>query len=303
MTRASSLVVEGKPTLLDGAWGTELQVEGLAPGACPDALNLDAPALVRRVALRYVEAGSQVILTNTFGSNAVALARYGLAHRAAELSRLGVAISRQAAEGRARVFASVGPSGKMFNLGEVSLPELTSAFTEQIEALAQAGAEALVFETFTDLEELSVAVKLGRETGLPVVACMVFDAGKHRDRTTMGVSLEQAVTRLSELGVDVLGANCGRGVEGFLCLCQRLRQLTPKPLWFKPNAGLPVERDGKLVYATSVEAFADGLLALVAEGASFVGGCCGTSPEFIAALASRLELACPPHAGESETEQ
>ncbi len=287
MTQAALLAGQS-PLLLDGAWGTELQALGLLPGACPDALNLASPELVGRVAHRYVEAGSQIILTNTFGSNALVLARYDLAHRVAELNRRGVAISKEAALGHARVFASVGPSGKLFSMGEVSPQELTRAFAEQTEALAEAGAEALVFETFTDLEELSVAVQIGRKTGLPVVACMVFDAGKNGDRTSMGVRLEHAVTRLSELDVEVLGVNCGRGVEGFLPLCERLRQLTDKPLWFKPNAGLPVEREGTISYGTSVDAFADGLIALVAGGAAFVGGCCGTNPEFIAAVAKRL---------------
>lgn len=282
-----NLIAAG-PVLTDGAWGTQLQARGLAIGEFPDAWNLTHPDRVSEVARAYVAAGSRVILTNTFGANRIRLMENSLAERVMEINQRGVEISRAAAEGRAAVFASMGPSGKLILSGEVTAKELQSAFAEQARALAQGGADALVVETMSDLLEAELAVAAARTTGLPVVACMVFDSGKNRDRTMMGITPEHAARALSAAGADVIGANCGQGIAGFLPLCQRLRAATSLPIWIKPNAGLPQLVAGRTVYAGTPEAFADRVPALIAAGASFIGGCCGTSPDFIAAIGRRL---------------
>src|ERR1035441_2394334 len=164
--------------ITDGAWGTELQAHGLALGDFPDAWNLTHPERVLEVARAYVEAGSQVILTNTFGANRLRLGENGAADQTAEINVRGVEISREAAQGRARVFASIGPTGKLLMSGEVTPEELRGAFAEQAQALAKARPDGLVVETMSDLEEAKLAVSAARETGLPVVACMVFDSGR-----------------------------------------------------------------------------------------------------------------------------
>jgi methionine synthase I (cobalamin-dependent) len=276
------LVAEA-PVVTDGAWGTELLARGLAASACADEWNLSHPDLVEQVARGYVEAGSRVLLTNTFRANRLALRAHGLADRTAEINRAGVAISRRAAGGAALVFASLGPSGRRLPTGEVGEGELREAFAEQARALADAGADALVLETFSDLGEARVAVGAARETGLPVVACLVFDSGKDP-----GPTPEQAAETLTAAGADVIGANCGRGVAGFVPVCRRLRAGTDLPIWVKANAGLPRIVEGRLVYPVTPDEWAGHGPALRDAGASFLGGCCGTTPAFIRALRRAL---------------
>ena len=272
------------PVVTDGAWGTELQARGLELGEFPDLWNLTHPERVTEVARAYVQAGSQVILTNTFGANRIRLAEAGAATQAAEINTKGVEISRAAAQGHALVFASIGPTGKMLMSGDVTAEELQAAFAEQARALAKGGADALVVETMSDLEEAKLAVSAARETGLPVVACMVFDSGRDKDRTMMGATPEQVAEDLTAAGADVVGANCGQGIAGFFPICRRLHASTPCPIWIKPNAGLPTVIDGRTSYHTKPEEFASYIPELLKLGASFVGGCCGTRPEFISAI-------------------
>ncbi|MBI2946974.1 MAG: homocysteine S-methyltransferase family protein [Verrucomicrobia bacterium] len=276
------------PVLTDGAWGTQLQARGLPIGEMPEGWNLSHPEDVCGVARAYVAAGSRIILTNTFGGNRCRLEAAGLSDRVRELNLRGVELSRKAAEGRAWVFASIGPSGKMLLADEITRDELGAAFEQQAAALAEGGADGLVVETMGDLDEALLAVAAARATDLPVVACMVFDSGKNRDQTIMGLTPEEAAKALTDAGADVIGANCGRGMGGFALICARLRSATDRPIWIKPNAGLPEIVDGRAAYRTSPEEFAGGAQALVAAGASFVGGCCGTSPDFIQALDQKL---------------
>lgn len=282
-------LLDRAPVILDGAWGTQMFALGLKPGGCPDKWNLDEPDKVKSVACAYVEAGSDIILTNTFGANRFVLESHGLAELAREINRLGAALSKEAAGDRARVFGSMGPSGKMLMMEEVTEEELEKAFSEQAGALAEGGADGLVVETMADLEEALIAVRAAKATGLPVVGCMVYDSGAEKDRTMMGIRPEQQAEAFVDAGVDVIGANCGQGIEGFIELARRLKKASGLPIWVKANAGLPEQVDGKLVYPTSPEAFAEGAKAAIAAGASFIGGCCGTSPGFVAVLKERLQ--------------
>jgi len=275
------------PVLTDGAWGTALQVQGLAAGQIGDLWNLSHPERVEAVARAYIEAGSRIILTNTFRANRIAL-DHPERSRVEAINRAGVEISRRASRGRARVFASIGPSGKMLLTGEVDEAQLAAAFIEQCQALAAAGADGLVVETMTDLGEARIAVVAAAATGLPVVACMVFDSGKHQDRTMMGVTPEQAAVELTRAGAQVIGANCGIGIEAYIPVCAALASATDRPIWIKPNAGLPELVDGKVVYRMTPERFAGYAPALIAAGARFIGGCCGTTPEFLVALRRQL---------------
>jgi methionine synthase I (cobalamin-dependent) len=276
------------PVLTDGAWGTQLQARGLGVGDFPDLWNLTHPERVAEVAQAYVDAGSQVILTNTFGANRIRLIEAGAGDRVVEINRAGAEISRRAAGTRAKVFASIGPTGKMLMTGEVTEADLLAAFTEQATALAAGGADGLVVETMADLTEAQIAVRAAKTTGLPVVGCMVFDSGKNKDRTMMGTTPEQAAAGLAEAGADVVGANCGQGIAGFLPICARFRAATKLPIWVKGNAGLPQMVDGKVHYATTPEEFAAFIPQLIEQGASFLGGCCGTSPSFIRAVCASL---------------
>jgi len=272
------------PLITDGALGTQLQARGLPTGECPDVWNLSYPDRVEEVARAYVEAGSDIILTNTFRANRLALEAYGLADQVEGINRAGVELARRAAAGRARVFASIGPSGKMLVMGDVSEEDLRRAFSEQARVLAKAGADGIVIETMTDLAEAKLAVAAARDTGLPVAASMVFHSGREKDRTMTGVTPEQAAAELAAAGADVIGANCGLGIAGYVPICRRLRASTDRPIWIKPNAGLPEMVEGRVVYQTTPQEFAASVPALLEAGASFVGGCCGTAPEFIRAV-------------------
>ncbi len=196
MTDLIPQLIAAGPVVTDGAWGSLFLSLGLDPGELGDAWNLSHPDRVEAVPRAYVEAGSRVILTNTFRSNRITLARYGLAGKLEEINRTGVEISRRAAAGRALVFASLGSTGKLLLTGETTPEELSAVFSEQVQILASAGADALVIETMGDLAETVLAVQAARATGLPVVACMVFDTGKNKDRTLMGATPEQVAAEL-----------------------------------------------------------------------------------------------------------
>lgn len=272
--------------ITDGAWGTELQARGLPPGAIPDTWNITHPEKVEEVARAYAEAGSQIILTNTFRANAVAMPGQDLD----AINRAGVEISRRAA-GQARVFASIGPTGKMLVSGEVSRDQLSEAFAAQGKSLAAAGADALLIETMSDIEEARLAVEAARLTGLPVVVSFAFDSGKNKDRTMMGATPEAVAAAMVEAGADGVGANCGVGVEQAVGICKRLHAACDLPIWIKPNAGLPTMEGASVHYATSAEFFASHYGALREAGASFLGGCCGSTPDFIRALVSARRAA------------
>jgi len=278
----------GTITLTDGAWGTEFQKLGAVTGVCTDEWNLSKPELVRQVAESYIRAGSRVILTNTFRANSISLAQYGLLDRIVEINRAGVRISRQAAGDSALVFASIGPSGKMLLSKEVNPEQLRQAFCQQAIALAAEGPDALLIETMTDLAEARIAAAAALETKLPVIVSFVFDSGKNRDRTIMGISPEQAVAALANEGISAIGANCGLGIRDFIPICKRLVAATSLPVWMKPNAGLPEMVAGAAHYKTTPAEFAASAQELVAAGATFLGGCCGTNPDFIRALAQEL---------------
>jgi methionine synthase I (cobalamin-dependent) len=281
MSRLSEWLANGL-LITDGAWGTELQARGLLPGTMPDTWNLTYPERVEAVARAYVEAGSQVILTNTFRANAIAM------HDRTEddldaINRAGVALSRQAA-GEALVFASIGPTGKMLLSGGIGSEQVVAAFAGQARSLAAAGADALLVETMSDIDEARLAVAAARRTGLPVIVSFAFDSGKNKDRTMMGATPEAVAEAMVEAGADAVGANCGVGVEQVVPICRRLRAACDLPLWIKPNAGLPTLEGTAIRYGTSAEFFASHYAALRDSGAAFLGGCCGSTPEFIRAL-------------------
>ena len=279
--------LRGTMTLTDGAWGTEFQKLGAAPGSCLDEWNLSKPELVRQVAKSYVAAGSRVLLTNTFRANPISLSPYGLQDRVEAINRAAVRISREAAGNSALVFASIGPSGKMLLTKEVNAEQLEEAFSRQAQALATEGPDAILIETMTDLAEARIAAAAALQTLLPVIVSLVFDSGKNRDRTIMGTTPEQVAAALTRDGVHAIGANCGLGIPDFIPICKRLSAASPLPIWIKPNAGLPEVLGGVAHYRTTPAEFAAYAKELFDAGATFLGGCCGTTPAFIRALAQQ----------------
>jgi 5-methyltetrahydrofolate--homocysteine methyltransferase len=278
----------------DGAWGTRLQERGLEAGECPELWNLSRPRDVRAVAEEYLAAGSDLILTNTFGGSPLMLRRHGLEERTGELNAAGARLSLEAVQasgGRALVAASVGPTGELpAPLGTVGEEELEEGFRRQVRALLEAGVRIVCVETMIDLTEACCAVRgarrAARELGLPVevMATLTYGPTPTGYRTAMGVDVPRTVEGLTGAGADVLGANCGNGIEQMLPIAAAFRSLTALPLLVQANAGLPVLEGGRSVFRQGPEDMARHVPALVRAGASIIGGCCGTGPAHIAAL-------------------
>ncbi len=283
-----SLVKNG-PVVTDGSWGTQMQKRGLKRGQSPDSWNLSHADQVRAVAEQYINAGSQIILTNTFGASRLSLANFRLGDQAIEINMAGVRISKEAAADRAYVFASIGPTGRMLITRETTEEELQNVFEEQANAQARAGADGIIIETMIDIDEARIAAMAAKQTGLPVIVSMVYDSGEDKDRTMMGNSPEEVVAEISKIGVDGFGANCGQGIEAFLPICRRMRQATDLPIWIKPNAGLPEVVDDGVVFRTTPREFVQYVPDLIQAGANFIGGCCGTDQEFVKAIRQTVE--------------
>ena len=275
----------------DGAWGTFLQKKGLRPGECPELWCLERPQEVLAIASSYVAAGADVIETNSFGGSSFKLEHYGLADRAAEINRAAAELSRQAAGDDALVIASVGPTGILLLMGDVTSEQLYDAFKVQVEALAAGGADAICIETMQDIEEAEIAVRAAREnTSLPVLCTFSFELTvKGEYRTMMGVGPAEAAKAVHAAGASVVGTNCGNGMERMIPIVREIRAALPGvPILVHANAGMPKLVDGVDVFSDSPADMARLAPEVVAAGASIVGGCCGTTPEHIAAIRQAL---------------
>ena len=284
-------IAGGETLISDGATGTYLQQRGLEPGGCPEALNADSPEVVRRMASEYFGAGADIVLTNSFGGSRFMLGKYGYAERAPELNRLAARHARSQAPPGGYVVGSVGPTGEFLEpLGELAPAEMLDAFQEQIDALVEGGADAVIIETMTALEEARLAVQAARRhSGLPIMATMTFDKGPRGFFTMMGVTPQRAVAELRDAGAHIVGANCGNGIDVMLELARELREATDGALIVHCNAGIPAVRRGEIVYPESPEYMAERFRALADElGVSIIGGCCGTDPRHIRALADAI---------------
>ena len=282
-------LTDSGPVATDGSWGTQMQKRGLKRGQCPDSWNLSHPERVLEVAQQYVDAGSQIILTNTFGASRLSLHKFMLGEKTVDINSAGVKISQKAAGNRARVFASIGPTGLMLVTRETTEAELQETFEEQAEAQARAGADGIIVETMIDVTEARIAATAAKQTGLPVIVSMVYDSGVDKDRTMMGNSPEEVLAELTEVGIDGIGANCGQGIEAFVPICARLRQVTDLPIWMKPNAGLPEIVDDQTVFRTTARQFVRYIPDLITSGANFIGGCCGTDQGFVKAIRETID--------------
>lgn len=290
--RIAQRVRDGELLLSDGAWGTFLQKKGLKPGECPELWCVERRSDVLDVARRYIEAGCDMIETNSFGGTRFKLDFFGLQNRVAELNRAAASISREAAGPDRHVIASVGPTGKMLLMGDVTETELEAAFQEQVFALAEGGADAVCIETMSAIDEACLAIKAARVQGsLEILATFTFqhtaDGGYH---TMMGVTPAEAAAAAVEAGAHIVGANCGQGMEQMPAIVRAMRAAVPEtPIIVQANAGLPKNVEGVDVFPEVPEATAAWVPAVVEAGASIIGGCCGTTPEHIRAIGRVLK--------------
>ncbi len=279
----------GQRLVSDGATGTNLIARGLPHGTTSEHWVLEQPEQIIRLHQEFVAAGANLILTSTFGATSLRLAGSSLTGRAAEVNQRAVALARQAV-GTSSVWVagSLGPVGGLLKpYGPLEVEAVTAAYAEQARSLAEAGADLLAIETQFDLGEAKAAVQAVRSvTDLPLVCSFSYDRGK---RTMMGVSPTQAARQLADLGIDLIGINCGRSLEENMQNLVELRQATNLPIWFKPNAGLPqIDENNRTTYSLTPAEMGALAPAWLEAGAQVVGGCCGTSPEHLANIARSL---------------
>jgi 5-methyltetrahydrofolate--homocysteine methyltransferase len=289
------LLETGGPLLADGAMGTMLFSAGLQFGDPPEVWNVSQPEVVRRIQRGYLEAGSRIVMTNTFGGNRLRLRLHGLQDRVAELNRTAAILLRAevvAAGGRALVAGDIGPTGEiMAPLGTLSDEEAVEVFAEQAAALIAGGVDVIWIETMSHLSEIRAAIQGVRQVsaGIPIIATMTFDTRGH---TMMGVSPEQAVTSLAAWGADAIGGNCGNGPDELLPVIERMHAAAPDvTLVAKSNAGMPELVDLRAVYRADPATMAEAGLAFQAAGARIIGACCGSTPAHLAAMAEALAVA------------
>ncbi len=276
----------------DGAWGTQLMARGLAPGDCPESMNLTKPEVLVEVAGLYLDAGADLITTNTFGGSPLNLGSHGLDDRTEEINRAAVEVLRPVTGGRAYISASVGPTGKILEpYGDTASEVVSEAFHRQIGALIDAGADIICIETMIDLREAELAVRAARalSTDIPLAATMTFDATPRGFFTTMGTTVEQACRTLIEAGADIVGSNCGNGIDTMIEIAGKFTEHSSVPVIIQSNAGLPENRDGGLVYPESPEYMAERVGRLTDLGVGIIGGCCGTTPDHIRAIRAAIE--------------
>ncbi len=274
--------------MLDGAMGTMLQARGLKAGDCPEQMILDAPEVVEKVHREYAAAGAQVLVTNTFGGNRTKLAHYGLEDKVYAINTRAVELARSGGGEEVFVVGSIGPSGRFLEpVGDAGFDEMVEVFSEQVRAFVAAGADAISCETFLDIRELKAAVMACREcSALPVIAMMTFD---DEGRTVLGTSPEAAAVTLDALQVDVIGSNCGLGIEGMYAVLRQMRTCTNRPLIVQANAGLPILLEGETVFPASPEEMTLYHQRLIELGVRIIGGCCGTTPEHIRVMRAALD--------------
>jgi len=284
---------KGEILIADGAIGSLLmaRAKDLVKGKCPEFINLSRPDIQEEVAGLYLEAGADIIQTNTFGGSPLKLSDYSLDDKTEEINRVAVESVKKVVGDNAYVSASCGPSGKMLKpFGDTEPEALSVSFTRQINVLIESGIDIVCIETMTDIREAVLAVKAARaiSPALPVIATMTFDLTPRGFFTMMGVNIERAASELEAAGADIIGSNCGNGIENMIKIAKEFKKYSRLPLIIQSNAGLPEMKDDEVIYPETPEFMAAKSSELAAAGVSIIGGCCGTTPDHIRAIRKAL---------------
>ncbi len=280
-------IQSGEIVVADGAMGTMLMARGLESGKAPEAINVERPEVLEEIARLYIEAGADIVQTNTFGASPLKLAKSNLADKTREINAAGVRAARNAAGNSVFVSASVGPSGRILKpYGDTEPQEVYESFLAQITVLVESGIDALSIETMTDVSEALLALKAAKEasSNIPVIVTMTFEPAAKGFVTIMGTSVARAAKELEAHGADVVGSNCGNGMEQMVRIAREFRACTKLPIIIQPNAGLPQLKGREIVYPETPEFFASKVPELMDAGVSIIGGCCGTTPAHIKAI-------------------
>jgi 5-methyltetrahydrofolate--homocysteine methyltransferase len=283
-------VLQKKLLVCDGAMGTMLQEYGLSAGECPEYWNLTHPEQIKKIHEEYVKAGADLILANTFGGNRLKLEKFNLKDKLLEINTAGVKNAKAAAKENTFVGGDIGPTGSLLEpLGFLKESEALDVFSGQAETLAEAGADFIIIETMIALEEAVLAATAAKKTGLPVMALMTFDINQDDIRTVMGVDVPSMVKAFESAGVDIIGTNCGNGIDQMIRVVRAVRKETKKFIIAEPNAGLPILKDGSIEYSGTPAIMAAKVPELIEAGANIIGGCCGTTPAYIKLIKKEVE--------------
>ena len=280
-------ITKGEILVSDGAMGSLLMAKGLESGACPESFNLSNIEILEEIATLYLEAGAEIIQTNTFGGSPLKLSNYSLEEKTEEINSRAVLAVKKNVKGRAYVSASCGPCGKILKpYGDTEPEDIYNSFHRQLKALIESGADIICVETMTDVKESVLAIQAARSisSSIPIIATMTFDKTPRGFYTVMGIDIKYAAEELEKNGADIIGSNCGNGIENMILIAREFKKSSELPLIIQANAGIPELRDGVPYYPETPEFMAQKGKELVEEGVSIIGGCCGTTPDHISAI-------------------
>lgn len=287
MTNFFERLKQEKVLVSDGAIGSLLFEKGLNPGDCPERFNLERPEILAEIAQAYLQAGADIIQTNTFGASPLKLSDYDLEDKTEDINKKAVEIVKQVVDSKALVSGSVGPTGKMLlPYGDIEPVAMKDNYKKQISILIESGVDLLCIETMTDLNEAVIAIQSAREISqdIPIIATMTFDVIPQGCVTIMGNKISEVCAKLKEVGANVIGSNCGNGTKNMITIAKEFIANSKLPIIIQSNAGIPTIIDDQVIYQETPEEFADFTKILLELGVSIIGGCCGTTPDHIRAI-------------------